>query len=232
MGRIVAIAGGELETTHTINRYLVALAGKERANLLFVGTASHDDEAYIAAIHREFERFGCAVRELCLTTERNTEHEVDELLNQADILYVGGGDTAFMLDIWKRHGLDHKLKDIYLKDQAVLSGISAGAMCWFNCGHSDSPVFRKNDTVGYGWIEGLLDLHSFAFCPHYNERAESFDRMIREKPIPGIALGENVAFVEESGRIHYIASNASSEAYVIRFAGGRLEKQKQKVIAL
>ena len=86
MGRIVAIAGGELETTHTIHRYLVALAKKERANLLFVGTASHDDEAYIAAIHREFERFGCAVRELCLTTERNTEHEVDELLNQVKLL--------------------------------------------------------------------------------------------------------------------------------------------------
>lgn len=55
MGGIVAIAGGELETTHKINQYIVALTGKEEANLLFIGTASHDAEDYISAIHRKLK---------------------------------------------------------------------------------------------------------------------------------------------------------------------------------
>lgn len=232
MGRIVAIAGGDLETTHKINQHIVELAGKEKANLLFIGTASHDAENYISSINEEFGSLGCATKDLSLTAKTYHDDEIDGLLNQADIIYVGGGDTEFMMEIWKKYRLENKLKEIYRKDQAVLSGISAGAMCWFNCGHSDSTIFWKNDTVDYGWVNGLLSIHPFAFCPHYGERAESFDKMIREKPFPGIALEENVAFVEKDGRISFIASDDSSTAYIVKYVDGRLEKQKQKVVVI
>ena len=232
MGRIVAIAGGNLDSTHKINRYIVALAGKEKANLLFIGTASHDDEGYISAVHSEFECLGCVVKELSLTSDKYTDDEVDELLDQADIIYVGGGDTAFMVNAWREYGLDSKLKKVYLTDRAVLSGISAGAMCWFNCGHSDSSVFWKDGNIGYGWVDGLLDIHSYAFCPHYDERKESFDEMIKEKPVPGMALDENAAFVDENGLVHFISSNESAKAYLITFHDGKLVKQEQKVVAL
>ena len=89
MGRIVAIAGGNLESTHKINQYIVALAGREKANLLFIGTASHDAVEYIEVIHTEFESLGCDVKELNLTSEKYTDEEIDELLDQADIIYVG-----------------------------------------------------------------------------------------------------------------------------------------------
>lgn len=141
MGRIVAIAGGDLKTTHKINQYIVALTKKENPNFLFIGTASCDAEEYISNIHDEFEPLGCSVKELNIATKRYSENEIDYLLNHADIIYVGGGDTAFMMETWKKYRLDRKLKNLYLTDQAVLSGISAGAMCWFNCGHSDSSVF-------------------------------------------------------------------------------------------
>lgn len=68
MGRVVAIGGGELDTTHGINKYIVELADKKNPNLLFIGTASHDAEGYISAIRTEFESLGCVVRALCLTT--------------------------------------------------------------------------------------------------------------------------------------------------------------------
>ena len=232
MGRIVAIAGGNLDSTHKINQYIVALAGKEKANLLFIGTASHDDEGYISAVHSEFGCLGCVVKELSLTSDKYTDDEVDELLDQADIIYVGGGDTAFMISVWREYGLDSKLKEVYLTDRAVLSGISAGAMCWFNCGHSDSSVFWKNGNIGYGWINGLLDIHSYAFCPHYGERKESFDEMIKEKPFPGMALDENVAFVDENGSVHFISSKESAKAYLMTFHDGKLVKQEQKVVVL
>ena len=232
MGRIVAIAGGNWESTHKINQYIVALAGREKANLLFIGTASHDAVEYIEVIHTEFESLGCDVKELNLTSEKYTDEEIDELLDQADIIYVGGGDTAFMVNAWREYGLDSKLKKVYLTDRAVLSGISAGAMCWFNCGHSDSSVFWKDGNIGYGWVDGLLDIHSYAFCPHYDERKDSFDEMIREKPLPGMALDENVAFVDENGSVHFISSKESAKAYLMTFHDGKLVKQEQKVVVL
>lgn len=232
MGRIVAIGGGELDTTHNINKYIVELSGKKNPNFLFVGTASHDAEGYITAMRDEFEGLGCAVRALSLTTETYTDEEIDNMLDQADIIYVGGGDTAFMMDIWEKHGLDRKLQQIYQEDLAVLSGLSAGAICWFNCGHSDSKVFWNNDIVGYGWVNELLDIHSFAFCPHYNERVDSFDNMMMEKSLPGIALEDNVAFVDQNGSINFVASDDTHKSYIIKYVDGALEKQEQKVDVL
>ena len=232
MGRIVAIGGGELDTTHAINHYIISMAGKQRPTLLFLGTASHDAEGYIAAVHSEFEGLGCAVTELCLAASACSEDEIGQKLRQADIIYVGGGDTAFMMETWKKYGVDQKLRTIYREDRAVLSGLSAGAMCWFRCGHSDSSVFWKGDTIGYGWLNDLLDLYPYALCPHYDERVESFDEMIREKPFPGLALEENVAFVEQNGQISFVASVNSAKAYWIRCVDGKLEKQEQPVLVI
>ena len=232
MGRIVAIAGGDLKTTHKINQYIVALTKKENPNFLFIGTASCDAEEYISNIHDEFEPLGCSVKELNIATKRYSENEIDYLLNHADIIYVGGGDTAFMMATWKKYRLDRKLKNLYLTDQAVLSGISAGAMCWFNCGHSDSSVFWNDDAVGYGWVNGLLDIFPYVFCPHYDERTGIFDEMMKEKTIPGLALESNVAFVENGGCVSFVASDDSSKAYIIRCVEGNLRKQEQKIIYL
>ena len=223
MGRIVAIGGGELNTTHSINKYIVDLAKKKNPNFLFIGTASHDAESYIACIRSEFENLGCVVNALCLTSENYTDEQINSLLNQADIIYVGGGDTAFMMDIWKKYGLSEKLKRIYEADSAVLSGISAGAMCWFNCGHSDSEVFEKSG--GYGWIKNLLCLLPYAFCPHYNERKECVDKMVSELDLPLFALENNVALVEEGGQINFVSSDTSSKAYLLKQADGRLSKE-------
>ncbi|MBQ9302147.1 peptidase E [Butyrivibrio sp.] len=229
MGRIVAIGGGELDTTHRINEYIVKLAGKKNPDFLFIGTASHDAEGYISGIQKEFESLGCIVSALKLTTENYTDEEINSILEHADIIYVGGGDTSFMMDTWKKYGLDEKLKKIYYNDQAILSGLSAGAICWFSCGHSDSSIFEMNGEVGYGWVKGLLEIFPYAFCPHYNEREELLDLMIGEKESPCIALENNVAFVEQDGCISYIASDNSSKAYVLNYVDEILKKQEQKV---
>lgn len=86
---------------------------------------------------------------LCLVTESYSEHEVDSLLSWADIIYVGGGDTVFMMQTWKQFGLDEKLKKIYEQDSAVLTGLSAGAICWFNCGHNDGQSFQNGENRNY-----------------------------------------------------------------------------------
>ena len=227
MGRIVAIGGGEPETAYKIHQYIAGMAGKAEPRVLFIGTASHDNEEYSAYIHSDFEGFGCTVEDLRLSGGEVRPEEIDGLLAQADILYVGGGDTAYMMEVWRKYGLDEKLKEIYREDRAILSGLSAGAMCWFRCGHSDSAVFEGNEEGGFGWVENLLGIYPYAFCPHYDLRVESFDRMLGALDVPGLAVEENAAFVDDNGAISYIASTDTATAYLCRYEDGRLVKEAQ-----
>ena len=202
---------------------------KKIHNLLFIGTASEDAEGYIDNIKITFEQMNCCVKALCLSTKEYTKNEIDELLMWADIIYVGGGNTFYMMKVWRKYGLDKKLKEIYLNDTAILTGISAGAMCWFNCGHSDSEVFWVNEVIGYGWVNDLLNIYPYAYCPHYEERVDSFDKMIMDKSILGLAMESDTAFVEQKGRIKYIKCNEFSKAYIVKNNNGTLLKEQLEV---
>lgn len=227
MGRIVAIAGGDLSSTREINIHTIKLTNYANPNVLFIGTASHDAEGYIETITKEFNLLKCEVKTLCLCSKEYDDKAIDSILSWADIIYVGGGDTISMMQIWRQRGLDDKLKNIYEKDSAVLTGISAGAICWFNCGHSDSESFHKEDTWNYCWANGMLDIFHIAYCPHYNEEGRhSFDEMLAKKNIPGLAMEDNTAFVENNGRQYFIRSTPSANAYNIQYINGIMVKQE------
>ncbi len=226
MGRIVAIAGGDLQSTFPISKYTVEMDPKSSHNLLFIGTASEDAEGYIDRVRDIFGQLDCSVKALCLCTKKYSDKEIDEMLEWADIIYVGGGNTARMMKVWNKYGLGDKLKEVYAKDSAILTGISAGAMCWFNCGHSDSEDFWINDVVGYGWVEGLLNIHPYIYCPHYEDRTESFDKMILEKSMDSIAMESDTSFVEQNGEIKYIRCKDGAKAYMISHVNGTLIKKE------
>lgn len=227
MGRIVAIAGGDLSSTRELNIHTVELTNKTKPNVLFIGTASHDAEGYIEAITKEFNLLKCEVKSLCLCSKKYDDKEIDNLLSWADIIYVGGGDTVSMMQIWKQYRLDEMLKRIYEKDLAVLTGISAGAICWFNCGHSDSESFQKEDNWNYCWADEMLDIFHIAYCPHYNEEGRnSFDKMLVDKKMPGLAMENNTAFVENNGRKYFIRSKSNAKAYFIQYINGIMEKKE------
>lgn len=225
MGRIVAIGGGDLQSNHPINKYIIEMAPKDSHNFLFIGTASKDAEGYIDSIKTTFEPLGCCVKTLCLSAREYSQEEIDECLKWADIIYVGGGDTFYMMDVWRKYGLDKNLKEVYLNDTAILTGISAGAMCWFDCGHSNSKIFWVDETIGYGWVEQLLNIHPYAFCPHYEERVECFDKMIMDKTIPGLALDADTAFVDVNGSITYIKCRETSKVFLFRHENGTVVKE-------
>ncbi|MGN0350914.1 MAG: peptidase E [Roseburia sp.] len=227
MGRIVAIGGGDLQTTKELNQYMIKSSKKEHPNVLFIGTASGDAEGYIEGIKEAFGILGCQVKALRLVTEQPSEAEIDTLLAWADIIYVGGGDTASMMKKWKEYGIDSKLLAIYKNDTAVLGGLSAGAICWFDCGHSDREAFSGKEDWNYIFVEGMLGIHSFALCPHYNEEGRStFDVMMREKQLPGLALENETAFVEENGVISFIRSRKDAKAYKITYHNGEMTKSE------
>ena len=227
MGRIVAIAGGDLATTQKINQYMISLSGKVHPNALFIGTASWDDEGYAESFKNAFQNMGCSVKALALAKKNYLETDMEELLFWADIIYVGGGDTVSMMKMWKTSSFDKKLKEIYRKDRAVLGGISAGAICWFSNGHSDSEAFIGDENWNYKIVDGMLGIYPFSFCPHYNEGGrKSFDEMLKYKNMRGLAMENETAFVDVNGDISFIRSRENAKAYWLDWDNDNLYKKE------
>lgn len=225
MGKIVAIGGGEISNRETepIDKYLVSLARKERPRLLFLPTASGDAEGYIDIVKRYFEELGCSVDHLSLNKEKYEQQEIRQKILTADIIYVGGGDTVSMMSRWKTLHVDECLREAYAKG-VIMSGLSAGSICWFQYGHSDSDSFHGSSIWDYVRAYGLGLIPS-SHCPHYNEVGrESYDEMIGEDQIPGIALENQTALVYIDGVCRIIKSDEKKNAYLLRMIDGRLAK--------
>jgi len=217
MGKIIAIGGGELRKgeTEAIDKYIVNLAGNENPKLLFIPTASYDAQGYIELVENKFRELGCYVDSLCLITKSYNEEQIREKVLSSDIIYVGGGDTVRMMDKWKEMKMDQLLIEAYHKG-IILSGLSAGSICWFEYGHSDSESFINKEDWDYIKAYGLGIIKA-AHCPHYNEeRKVSFVEMLKGEDLIGIALENNTAFVELDGEYHIIKSDKNSKAYILK----------------
>lgn len=225
MGKIVAIGGGEISNRETegIDRFLVAMANKETPRLLFLPTASGDAEGYIDVVKRYFEQLGCSVDHLSLNKEKYEPKEIRRKILTADIIYVGGGDTVSMMSRWKALHVDEYLKEAYANG-VIMSGLSAGSICWFKYGHSDSDSFHGSSCWDYVRANGLGLIPS-SHCPHYNEVGrDSYDEMIFEDQIPGIALENRTALVYIDGICRIIKSDEKMNAYLLRMIDGRFVK--------
>ena len=136
---IIAIGGGEISQneTYEIDKFIVEAAKKEKPNFLFIPTASKDAEAYVRIINKLYGELGCKTDTLYLSNTKVNTEEVNQKIENADIIYVGGGNTQYMMKVWQEYGVDKALIRAY-KNGKVLSGLSAGSICWFISGHSDS----------------------------------------------------------------------------------------------
>lgn len=191
MRTIVAIGGGEMggpifdrerniigfhgiETT-AIDKAIVEMTQKERPKALFIPTASWDSAGYCSSFKKQYgDSLGCEVSDLLLLSNPNKE-KIETAILDADIIYVGGGNTKFMQETWKKNGLLLLLKRAYEKG-VILSGLSAGANCWFEKSSTDSFLTEEDkmdfekakeklaiiDDLGY--LKGV-------FCPHYLKEA-------------------------------------------------------------
>ncbi len=189
MKKIIAIGGGEIGDLDTllIDKEIVRLAGKRKPRVLFIPTASNDAEAYCDTFQKIYgKKLRCQVDFLLLIKEKeklNKKIILNKILS-ADIIYVGGGNTLKMLNLWKKIGVDKILKKAY-KSGIILAGLSAGAICWFRYGVSDSVVNTKDSKL-FGKIKALDLLRSeksIIFSPHNIREKE-----VREKSIKKIIL--------------------------------------------
>jgi|ERR1700730_17442605 dipeptidase E len=234
---IVAIGGGEIRTKGTapIDREIVRLSNKKNPKLLFIPTASSDSERYWQRVQKYFGKFlKCKTDVLFLMKEQPSKERIRRKILSADIIYVGGGNTLLMMRVWRRLGVDKLLKSAY-ENGTVLSGISAGAICWFDSGHSDSMSFYRPRKWKYINVKGL-GLIKGIHCPHYNSmtrgipRRKHFRDMIRKTGGVGIAI----EFID--GRFYkVISSKGYSRAYRVCKRGGEVmaeQIRQEKQLAL
>lgn len=221
MGPIVAIGGGSMGMGQTlpIDRRIVELAGGRRA--LFLPTASSDDPAYIDGFRHTYgKRLGCAVDVLCLIRERPDARRIARAIGRADLVYVGGGNTLKMMRRWRHLGVDRLLVAAHRRG-SVLSGLSAGCLCWFEGGHSDSMFYYHPKKWDYIRVRGL-GLIGGTGCPHYDteKRDRSFIAMIRRIGGVGLALDNGAALEVADGRRRVLTSLKGAGVYrLTRLAG-------------
>ncbi|WP_346916804.1 peptidase E [Clostridium sp.] len=227
MRTIVAIGGGDLrlEETMVIDKYIVELSGTPNPKLLFIPTASGDSQGYIDVIKKVYgEQLGCDIDTLLLIDNDISEYEIQEKFLWSNIIYVGGGDTVKMMDIWRDKKIDKYLKKSY-ENNIILSGVSAGSICWFTKGHSDSNL-HTNPEGWWDYTQAVgIDLIPVIHCPHYNERGhEVFDEIMKTEELPGIAIENNCAIVIQDDTYRIIKSDNSRKAYLLKSYKGVVDK--------
>ncbi len=227
MARIVAMGGGE---NPKLFEYVKKLTGKDKPHALYIGTAGGDDEAKYNGMKALFESIGCISASLDLIKKEYTEKELDDILDDTDMIYICGGDTYLMLEVWKRTGFDKKLREIYEKDSAVLCGSSAGGMCWFATGYSDCSR-KKKPGSNVGFLD-CLGYYEEAFCPHAGSRGKEFEEELPELGIDGYRMDDETAFVDNNGKISFIRSEDMLNVCIIRCTENGIVKEYPEVITL
>ena len=197
-GHIVAIGGGSAGSP--LEDFVLDRAASPRPRICFVGTASAHNPESVEVFYDSFRGRHCEPSHLELFGV--PDDPVGHLARQ-DVVYVGGGNTANMLAIWRVHGVDRALREVWERG-GVLGGWSAGANCWFEDSVTDSfgPQLRALGG-GLGFLAG-------SFCPHYDgepERRPTYTRLVRAGGLPpGYAADDDVGFHFEGTELREVVT--------------------------
>ena len=212
---IVPIGGGEItnQTTLAIDKYIISLVNLEKPKVLFIPTASGDSLSYVEKFQDYYSSLNCEV-DVLLLSKTDNDNLIRSKIFSSNIIYIGGGNTARMMRVFKRTHVNEYLKIAYDKG-IILTGLSAGAMVYFTNGYSDSN--RSTNPEASLTLVKCLDLIPYCFCPHYNdEERKTFDEFVKIKNFNGLALEDDVALIFKDGKIEgLIKSNDSAKGYYI-----------------
>jgi dipeptidase E len=202
--KIVAMGGVPLEALCV---HMVELTGKERPRVCGLPTAMGDDHWAALRTYELFPPDRCTTSHLRLFGIPRPDWR-EHLLAQ-DAIFVGGGNTANMLAIWRVHGVDTVLREAWERG-VVLGGVSAGAICWFEAGVTDSFRAELDGIDCLGWLSGSC-------CPHYDgeeARKPAVTRLVAGGFPAGIALDDGVAAVYEGTELaEVVTAKPGSTAY-------------------
>lgn len=218
MKQIIAMGGGgfSMEPENPLlDLYVLQQASSENPKVCFVPTASGDADGYIQRFYKAFGEHACEPSHLSLFNPPTTDLE-DYVLSK-DIMYVGGGNTRNLLVLWKEWGLDAILKKAW-EQGIILAGLSAGSICWFEEGVTDSVPGELTGLTCLGLLPG-------SNCPHYDgeqERRPSYHRLMQEGMVGhGIAVDDGVGIHYLDRNIHrVISSRPHARAYCVESRNG------------
>jgi peptidase E len=220
--QVIALGGGAFSDKPdnlAIENYILSQTSKAKPRVCFLPTASGDSEVNIERFHAVFEKLGAVASHVSLF--RQARKPASHLLLGQDVIFVGGGNTRNMLVLWKEWGIISILRHVYSQG-TILAGSSAGALCWFEEGLTDSNPGGFSALSCLGWLKG-------SFCPHFDsepQRRPIFRSMIRlGKLAAGYAVDDGVALHFVNGRLeHVVSSRPSAGARYMQRHGGRLNE--------
>jgi dipeptidase E len=214
--QIVAVGGGKF--CEELARFLAELTGRERPRVLYIGTAAAEDPE---SALRMYDRFGSQVELSRLEFFPWPPEDLRSAVLEQDLIFVGGGNTANMLAIWRVHGVDELVQEA-LDRGVVLSGSSAGGICWFDQGITDSfgPQLEKMDCLGF--LPG-------SFCPHYDDeelRRPRYHGLLQDGLAGGYAADAGVGLHFVDGELReVVACEEGSRAYRVEVRDGEVVEE-------
>ena len=226
MAHIIAVGGGGFSDGRDpgLDTYILEQARAPNPRIGFIGTASGDSDRYLAKFYPAFSKLACRPSHIPLF---GRTPDLAATLADLDIVFVGGGNTRSMLAVWREWGLDRHLAEAG-RGGTVLAGISAGAICWFEQGITDSSAAGLESLPCLGFAEGSC-------CPHYDgeaERRPAYQRLVSEKTVQaGWAIDDGAALHIENGEIvRCVAGRAGAGVYAVREKDGKAVEEQQKMI--
>ena len=205
MRQVIAIGGGgfgRTQASNLIEQYILDQASNKRSpSICFIPTATGDLDPYVVNFYSVFSRLDCKPSHISFFKRTI---DLEEHIAKQDIIFVGGGNTKSMLAVWKEWNLDKILKIAYERG-TVMSGVSAGAICWFDQGLTDSWADELKIMPCMNFISGNC-------APHYDEEPE-------RRPATKKLLEENIITsmygIEGGAALHFIDE---APTYTVRFA--------------
>lgn len=219
----IFVFGGDIN--YKFVQYVADLTGKPNPKILYMPTASADNEKNIAYWESICERIGILPHVLKVWVSSSpTNKSFEETLLDADAIVVGGGNTLNMLGIWKAQGIDTILHKA-LKQGIILAGGSAGSICWFQNGISDSRP------VSLSIVEGLHYL-PYSNCPHYDEEARKnlYQQMMMKNEISsGYACDDRAGILFKNGHaVEFVSQSDKYNSYYVSIKEGVVQSEKMK----
>jgi dipeptidase E len=229
MKQIIAMGGGgfSMEDNPALDRYIVEKTGVDDPAVCFVPTATGDSENYILRFYNAFLRLEC--RPTYLSLFKPPTGDLEDFLLSHDVIYVGGGNTRSMLALWREWGLDAMLRKAWEND-VILAGISAGAICWFAQGLSDSIPGKYIALPCLGFLAGSCS-------PHFDgevERRPTYHRLLNAGEIlPGYAIDDSAAlhFLDDQ-LAGVVASRPNARAYRLWKENGDVKEEPLETVYL
>jgi peptidase E len=212
--QIVTLGGGGFsgDRNNLLDDFILSLANSRRPQICFLPTASADNIEYVKRFYYYFPEYRAIPTHL-LINETSSVKEIARVLLGQEIIYVGGGNTIYLLKVWKKFGVDKILMEAYQRG-IVLAGMSAGMNCWFEEFATDSMIegsivpFKK----GLGFIKGSA-------CPHYNNESyrRAYNYYIQEGFLKeGTGADEGVGLYYLNGKLtKAVSSNYLGRAYKV-----------------